>query len=127
MTIRYMMRTYGPYVFKPLIWPEIIRRIVTKQSDSVLRKREREKSIAWCRKQAISVPQALKKLKLQILNFERVHKLEVKLEKQTEKKCPMILGRGGNLDLLYSICEGISASATSKCAKLLGKYKTPHI
>lgn len=112
--MRSKVRAAAFLAMRPHYYPELIRRVRQNIALSLLPPpmgRSRQVAEAWACERALSVEAALVKLgvaKPVLLNQMFPEVMEGAQERM--RKCPITMGGGGGIDLLYNLCETVEAS-----------------
>lgn len=109
------MIKYIPYLKSPAIWPEIGRRVIYRmkmmagkvETPSEI-EQARQQATRWCERQSISTEEALHRLGIKnelIIPIQDRFAADFQIADQHAKRCPVKMGGGGNLDLVYYLCD----------------------
>jgi predicted O-methyltransferase YrrM len=111
-----------PYLTKPLLWPEIGRRVrrwlylrspfYDKEKTLAERRRSKQAATEWCEYHGVPIEQALQSIlgkHCPVLSPRQLFPSIFSAADERARRCPVRLGGPTNLDLLYTLCEAIQA------------------
>lgn len=106
-----VIKTFIAYLIRPWLYPELGRKIYKNIFDRKSAFKGKAAAEEWCKKNAISQQEAIKKV-LKIINIEAIEEKfpeEFVYAKNAEATCPVKMGGAGALDLIYYLAEATQA------------------
>ena len=106
-------------IHRPRTWPEV-GRLARRRLAGLLRgqpvgraarEAESRAGTAWCEERAISSEDALRRAGIDqpLISLEQTHPDRIARAREELAACPWPLGGAGNLDLAFTVCEGLAA------------------
>ncbi len=109
------------FATRPRVWPDLARwlakrikdRVVGKDAAAEAARQAMAESTAWCAARALSPAEALAALGLDtsITHMAERFPQEIAAAEQRVASVPFRLGGASNMDLIYTLCEALQASA----------------
>ena len=91
---------YGLWFFKKGYYSQFLFML-----NKVRKERTREEAVRWCKLIEISEDEVLDKLNIPRSQIEIDHHEFIEYARSNQNKCPYLMGRGGSLNVLYSIIK----------------------
>lgn len=113
------------YVSDPDIRPELIRmvgrRVMGKHHKEQI-EQERAQSRTWCEKIAVDTATALRNINLELVSndLKETHPNIMSEAETRTNNCPVTMGGGTNLELLFSVCENLGATSVLETGVAFG-------
>ncbi|MDR2122811.1 MAG: class I SAM-dependent methyltransferase [Flavobacteriaceae bacterium] len=100
-----VIRTFFGYSVRPQLYPELARKVYKNIFDRKSATKGKKESKIWCANRAIDQQTAILKLTGAEYSIYKDFPKELEEAKRIEKNCPVKMGGGGALELIYALCE----------------------
>lgn len=103
------------FAARPSLYPELVRRTATMMKGHSQHELRKENSCAeataWCEARGTTTEEAVHVItgRLAMERMEHVHADALAAARRAEQQCPVRMGGGGNVDLIYNLTEHLQA------------------
>lgn len=110
MALRASIETLLWYAGRPSYLPNLLH-IMKFRLFGKIREQTAAESLAWCKVNAVSSGEALRRLfpQHELSDLEKIFPRDMAFAKAQEAACPTKMGGPGAINLIYSVCEALDA------------------